>query len=387
MDEKRPVIQEHCRRLGLVGEALIGQLADQLPSRLLLPRGRQPVLLTGQAGSGRTLVSRLVHEVTASTLQRNGELIAIDCAASRRILERLPSREGLLDLAADGTLVLDGIEQLTNRSQEGLGDLLRHRAEDPTLPAAAPVLVLIADDHPTRLAREGQLGPALAAQLPEPLVLEPLCLRGKEIQELAAHFLHEAARTHCPGRSLQFTRRALSDLRQAMEQRQIASVAELRDSIDEIVRAGLASGTLLDRISSEALLPCLGVDSLAALNELQASRDLAELATGLPAAIDEAFLIELAERHAVPRQTLEAYCQVVQQLVTREGDGARLSYQQVTERVRVLSRVALWLVSGSHTQSDFRRFFGSESWQMPTKSVAWAIFHEVVGEGAEGGER
>jgi len=78
VDEKRPVIQEHCRRLGLVGEALIGQLADQLPSRLLLPRGRPPVLLTGQAGSGRTLVSRLVHEVTASTLQRNGELIAID---------------------------------------------------------------------------------------------------------------------------------------------------------------------------------------------------------------------------------------------------------------------------------------------------------------------
>jgi hypothetical protein len=49
-----------------------------------------------------------------------------------------------------------------------------------------------------------------------------------------------------------------------------------------------------------------------------------------------------------------------------------------------LAKVALWLVSGANTQAEFRRFFGNRDAEMPTKSVAHQIYHEVFARNGNG---
>ena len=59
----------------------------------------------------------------------------------------------------------------------------------------------------------------------------------------------------------------------------------------------------------------LGPQQLAAR---QAMRDLQELEQGLPELVDQALLVELADRHGVPRQTLESFCKIMEDLLEGE---------------------------------------------------------------------
>lgn len=379
MEQVRPHIPEHCRALGIVGENLVSALDAQLTGQLLqaCSAATQPLLVTGPTGSGRTLIAKLCHQVSGAAWGRRGEMLSIDCSGSETMLASAAPRQGLLALAGNGTLVLDGVERLSPAGQTALATLLQGGAVPAAAGESAPLFVLIGGGTgPPR-----QLVSPLAELLPQPIELPPLFARGVEIQQLAAHFLQELAREACPGRNLQLTRRALSDLRQSVELREIASVGRLREVVRSAVLPLLERGELPDRIPSELLAPVLDgrPTTPAELAARQAQRDLAELEDGLPEQVDRSLLLELARRHHVPEKTLESFCRIMETLLSGEEADGRLSYPQVVERARIISRVALWLVSGARGQSDFRKFFGKEAWRMPTKSVAWAIFHDVIG--------
>lgn len=211
--------------------------------------------------------------------------------------------------------------------------------------------------------------------------LLPLYARSQDVWGLALGFLDEASRDLRSGRRLRFTRRALSDLRQWVERERIEDEAPLRDLVLRILREGLEAGGLPDRIPSEMLHDHLETTGAApdALPALQAQRDLEELDQGLPKLVDRSLLQSLAEVHGVSQDVLTSFCSIVDTL-SQDEEGNQLSYSQLVDRTRQMSRLALWLVSGAHSQVEFRRFFGDKRWQMPNKSVAWAIFHEVFPE-------
>lgn len=107
-------------------EGLVGQsqpmlaLFDQI--RRIAP-SPAPVLVTGPAGSGKSLVARAIH---ARSRRREGPFVVLDCAAETEaaLMAELFEAGGAAARAEGGTLVLDGIDALSEPGQAALARLL-----------------------------------------------------------------------------------------------------------------------------------------------------------------------------------------------------------------------------------------------------------------------
>ena len=84
----------------------------------------------------------------------------------------------------------------------------------------------------------------------------------------------------------------------------------------------------------------------------------------------------LAEIHGVPQEVLERQAEILRVAIDTLEDLPK-SYRNIMDRVDDIQRASLWLLSGAETQAEFRRFFGTERFMQPTKSVAWAFFNRV----------
>lgn len=80
-----------------------------------------PVLLTGEAGTGRELLARAIHKAS----DRRGPFVAVDCEAMEPAeqADTLFGTQGLLKQARGGTLLLDAVDHLAHSVQA-----LLHRA-------------------------------------------------------------------------------------------------------------------------------------------------------------------------------------------------------------------------------------------------------------------
>lgn len=116
------------------------------------------VLISGEAGSGKQLFARYLHNNSA---RRQGPFIAADNTALNKQtshLEQLFGREenkhvhyGLLEQANGGTLYIDDIGDLDNDCQSLLVQLLRHgqfERQNGTAPINADIRVIAATRHP-----------------------------------------------------------------------------------------------------------------------------------------------------------------------------------------------------------------------------------------------
>jgi hypothetical protein len=86
----------------------------------------ETVLITGEKGTGREVVARLIHEVRLKTLQVEGPFVVIDCSSipaddfERQLLDRVEESDG-------GTLFVDEVDKLTLYHQGLLYHLIRDR--------------------------------------------------------------------------------------------------------------------------------------------------------------------------------------------------------------------------------------------------------------------
>lgn len=90
---------------------------------------------------------------------------------------------------------------------------------------------------------------------------------------------------------------------------------------------------------------------------------------------------ELAATHGIPVELLRRQVQLFREIIATIDDVPR-SYRNIVDRIEDVQRAALWVLSGARTQAEFRRFFGTETFMRPTKSVAWDFFNRVFKRGA-----
>ncbi|RRV05418.1 sigma-54-dependent Fis family transcriptional regulator [Pseudomonas sp. v388] len=192
---------------------LIGRSAGMVRTRHLISKVLQTshtVLLTGETGTGKEVVSRAIHDHGP---RRSKPFVVQNCAAfPESLLESElfgyrkgaftgaeSDRPGLLDTANGGTLMLDEIGDMPLSLQ---AKLLRVLQEGEIRPLGSNVtrkvdVRIIAATHrdlPAMIA-EGRFRADLYYRLAQfPIALPALRERGDDVLELAAHFAREASR-------------------------------------------------------------------------------------------------------------------------------------------------------------------------------------------------
>lgn len=169
------------------------------------------VLISGETGTGKEVLARLIHEWSG----RTGQFVVINCASLNETLlesqlfghlkgsfaEALREQAGAVREATCGTLFLDNIAELSLGNQ---GKLLRliERGEIHPIGASVPERVdvrVVASanvDLKERLARK-ELREDLFYRLSTfHLILPPLRERPADIPALAAHFIDELVELH-----------------------------------------------------------------------------------------------------------------------------------------------------------------------------------------------
>jgi len=174
-------------------------------------RSDATVLITGETGTGKELVARLVHE---SSDRAGGPFVRVNCAAlAEGLLESElfgheqgaftgahKSRRGRFELAAGGTLFLDEIGDIPPKTQVALLRVLQER-EIERVGGACPIAVdarVVSATHQSlaRLVRAGRFRQDLYYRLNVvPIEVPPLRRRPRDIAPLTRHFIRKHART------------------------------------------------------------------------------------------------------------------------------------------------------------------------------------------------
>jgi len=173
-----------------------------------IAHSRQPVLITGETGSGKDLVARAIHGLSGC----EGKFVAVNVAGldDTAISDTLfghrkgaytgadEAREGLITQASSGTLFLDEIGDLADSSQVKLLRLLEEKEYYPLgadVSQKTDTRILCATNHNIKeLVSAGKFRKDLYYRLvAHHIHLPPLRDRKEDIPLLAEHFLKEAA--------------------------------------------------------------------------------------------------------------------------------------------------------------------------------------------------
>jgi DNA-binding NtrC family response regulator/Tfp pilus assembly protein PilF len=171
----------------------------------------RPVLITGETGTGKEVLARLVHDWSG----RDGRFVAINCAALTDTLiesqlfghkkgsftDAVQDYPGAVREAAGGTLLLDEVAELSRPNQVKLLRLIE-RGEIHSIGATAPehinVRIIASTNRNLReMVAQGHFRDDLFYRLQTfHLEILPLRERSEDIPAIAAYFIAEACRRH-----------------------------------------------------------------------------------------------------------------------------------------------------------------------------------------------
>ncbi len=183
-------------RAGIVTRSPL--MEERLSQALLAAGSDTPVLITGQAGTGKALMARAVHQASARC---GGRFSILDCAtATPESFEaawqgrREPSEAPRPPDVPAGSLFMDEVAALPLPIQALLAGLLDEAdAASPTVPPEVRILAATSRNLPVLVA-QGRFREDLHTWLSVVRIdLPPLAQRREDIPLLAAHFLDEHA--------------------------------------------------------------------------------------------------------------------------------------------------------------------------------------------------
>ncbi len=202
------------------------QTAEFLRGAHRIAGTKATVLITGETGTGKELLARMIHEWSG----RAGRFVMINCAALTETLfesilfghtngsftEAVSDSVGIVQQAAGGTLFLDEVAELSPANQGKVLRLLEY-GEAHTIgmpePERVDVRIIASTNRNLReQAAQKQFRDDLLYRLNTfQLEIPPLRKRPGDISALAVHFARELTEHH--GRRVRFTPEAIEAMR------------------------------------------------------------------------------------------------------------------------------------------------------------------------------
>jgi DNA-binding NtrC family response regulator/tetratricopeptide (TPR) repeat protein len=239
------------------------QMAALLRDAQRIAHTSNPVLITGEIGTGKELLARLIHEWSG----RSGKFVTINCVALSETMvesqlfgqpkgrrETAKDQQGAVHQATGGTLFLEEIDELSTSDQ---GKLLRlidrdeiHSIEASTTEQVDVRIIAATNSNLQEdVARELFRADLYYRLQPFELHIPPLRERPEDIPVLAAHFITGAYEQY--GERVVFTPEAI----EAMQQLPLKGNAqELRSLIERTVLTAPEGATIMrDAVETFAL--------------------------------------------------------------------------------------------------------------------------------------
>lgn len=186
------------------GEVIVGSsraLRKALEAARRAATSVHPVLVTGERGTGKSLLARWLHDRSG---RREGPFVAVDARLppgelAERLFGREPDRPGALERADGGTLFLAEIGVLSPELGEGLARAFASRTvarlESERLRPSDVQLVASSSLSLSERARSGAFDPDLLRRLSAHVIeLPALRERAGDVPQLVAHVAARAAR-------------------------------------------------------------------------------------------------------------------------------------------------------------------------------------------------
>ncbi len=209
---------------------------DRTMARVRRLEPQRAVLVRGASGSGKSIVVRMLHEVSAG---RGEPCVEVDCSTLDRACgDDLPfdgpggkaGASAFFTRAAGGSLVFDHIAELAVDMQRRLARLISSLQERGA--CTAPRIIAVSNRDPGAMAGRGQFSSELYAILSRnEIVVAPLNARREDIAPLAAHFVSQFGLRY--GRAIRFlSERAIDAM---VEYQWPGNVRELANAIESAV--------------------------------------------------------------------------------------------------------------------------------------------------------
>ncbi len=182
-------------------------LKRMLKLAMKVARSDTPVLILGEAGSGKELIARAIHRISA---RRNESFVKVNCAPTAGATldgdlfgreERFESHKKIahLELANKGTLFLDEVAHIPLDLQSKLLRLLEHReferlGSTHTFQVNVRLIATSQYDLGERVAEQTFRGDLYGQLNVFPIPVPPLRERREDIPPLVSYFLQKFAR-------------------------------------------------------------------------------------------------------------------------------------------------------------------------------------------------
>lgn len=252
------------KRSQIAEEALAAFVAEDAASVRLLEQVKKvaaaasTVLIQGESGTGKDLAASLIHYLG---LKPEQPLVKIDCASLPYELmeselfgyERgaftgaTQSKRGRLELAGEGTLVLDEVASLSLEMQAKLLRVIEERVLDrlggtKPIKVKARVIALSSEDLDAAVARRSFREDLFYRLNVVPLRVPALRERRKDIRPLAARILAQLAESHRRAK----LRLSAEAARLLEEYDWPGNVRELRNVLERAVVQGPVGATVIE---------------------------------------------------------------------------------------------------------------------------------------------
>ncbi len=364
------------RENGIAGDTFIQWLAQELLSKFFFRKAKDPLIIIGNKGTGKSLVASSISKISAKIFEceeikrMNGYECHLMNQEMSQILQDFHKSN---QSKTPKCIIFENVQFLTESEQKELCDYIDFSQTSVKTQGNFCAWILTADNTQNACQH-------LVSRFSNQITLSDLYEREKDLSEIISFISYTLVKEQNLVPYEVFSLRAQDDCIQAVQVAKEPSFIRLTQMLREILFDHREMMKTQTPLLSSMVAPYIQKYFTLSTEAVRQSAETRYVEQMMMSQYQTQVIERLAIANEIPVQTLMHFFQGVSEILQNPKVEPR-SYRNITSRIQQVMKLALWATTSAQNQTDFRKFFGTKNWQMPSKSVAWQLFHDVFGAG------